>query len=650
MGPLLKYTPAVDGLRAIAVILVLLFHAKVSLFSGGYVGVDVFFVISGYLITTLIARELEAGAFTLLGFYERRVRRIVPAFVVVVVFTLVAGAIVLVPPDLAQVGASAVAAATFLANFYFWSQGERYLFGNTELMPLLHTWSLAIEEQFYVVFPALMLILTRSFQQRLLWVIGSLAVASFALSVYLAEADAHAAFYFSPARAWELLVGAWLALDRSHERVPRSWRALLQCVGLAMIFAAAIAYTRQTAFPGLAGLLPVIGTGLLVAWCRDDTPVVRALSNRFAVGCGLVSYSLYLWHWPLLVLAKRALFRDLAWYEVAGLYSLAAILAVVTWKLVEQPFRKRRVMLSRRVLFRWAAGTAFLIVAVGLGLRTVGGWLGNPPPEVVSIMAAARDRAAAIGNCHNWSRAAADPLPDCVIGAEEASFDFALWGDSQAGALSKAVGDAAKSANRKGVQLSTDNCPPLLHTAVISERRETDCEALNDAALALIRKLGVRRVILVGQWFQYAVGDESDIALRLHDASPDDPAAVFAASVERSVEELRRGGLEVTIVGPVPYIGWPVPSVLAAKTWRHRALPTGPDLTELLESQRGVYDLLARLQTHGASVLYPHERLCRSTCLVALNGDILYSDTEHLTTRGAALLEPMFAKELADGL
>ena len=258
--------------------LVLVFHARVPWFSGGYIGVDVFFVISGYLIATLILHEHAAGRFTLAGFYQRRIRRIFPALFLVVLSTVAMAALVMLPPDLVRLGSSVVASALFGANFYFWAQGLDYLQGKPDFEPLLHTWSLAIEEQFYLLFPIFMLVILRSFKRLDLAFLG-LALASFAISVYLSTTHPRAAFYFSASRAWELLLGAWLAVTCVKDLVPRRIVPALQVAGLVMIAGAAVTYDTFTPFPGFAALVPCVGTALLIAWCNRVSRLNSALGH-----------------------------------------------------------------------------------------------------------------------------------------------------------------------------------------------------------------------------------------------------------------------------------------------------------------------------------------------------------------------------------
>jgi peptidoglycan/LPS O-acetylase OafA/YrhL len=641
----MRYLPAIDGLRAIAVILVLLFHAKVPLFSGGYVGVDVFFVISGYLITRLIQHELAAGRFTLLGFYERRIRRIFPALFLVVLATAAIAALLMLPPDLARLGSSVAASALFVANFYFWAQRLNYLQDWPDLEPLLHTWSLSIEEQFYLLFPIFMLVALRFFR-RLDLAFLIVALASLALSVLLSTTFPRAAFYASPSRAWELLLGAWLAVTSVKDAIPRRVVPALQWAGIILIAAAAVGYDRLTPFPGLAALVPCAGAALLIAWSDLQSRLVSCLSHPTMVWLGLISYPLYLWHWPLLVLARIELLREPAPYEIALIYIAAAALAAGTWHYLEKPIRARKSLVPAKLLFGSAAAVTCLAVAIGVGLRaTQSSW--DPPPAVARALAVA-DSTPWRASCFNWDRRSSDQLADCVIGDQQRpQFDFALWGDSHAAAVAVGVDAAARGLAQKGLQLTASNCPPLLQAQVVLAGAPTDCAARNEAAFDLLRQHRIRRVLLVGAWVQY-LGDD-DKVLRL-DSAPDmavNSAAGLHRALQETIDRLQAAGIEVVILGPVPHIGWRVPLVLAAYQWRGKALPDGPTLPEFMAKERKVMPALERLENGGATLVYPHQRLCRPTCIVHLDGEILYSDGEHLTAAGAELLRPMFVQALS---
>jgi peptidoglycan/LPS O-acetylase OafA/YrhL len=643
----MQYKPAIDGLRALAVVSVLLFHANAPFLPGGYIGVDVFFIISGYLITSLICQEYGAGRFTLTGFYVRRIRRIFPALVLVLLSTTAVSMIIMLPPDSIRFGSSVIASVLFYSNFYFWAQKGNYLRDGLEFEPLLHTWSLAIEEQFYILFPLFMRLALPRFKRLDLVLIAG-ATVSFALSVYLTVRHPVAAFYTSPSRAWELLLGGWLAISGLKDCAPRRVIPWLQLAGLVMIGAAAVCFDRLTRFPGFAALVPCVGTALLVAWSDHKSRMTAALSHPVLVWLGLISYPLYLWHWSLLALGRLVLLREPSVLEIAFIYLLSVVLAAATWRYVEKPIRARKGQGSTAGAFAGAAAVACLTVTIGLAPRAAEAVWSRLAPDVARLLAGAKDYAPALGSCHNWNRKQPERLSHCTIGAHDRpEFDFVLWGDSHAGAVAMAVDGVARDLGKKGLQLTSDDCLPFLRTQVILNREATDCEARNEAGFEVMRQLGIRRAMLVGAWVQYA-GDYNKV-LRPHGESTtaEDDVAAFRRGFRQTIDILRTAGIDVVVVGPVPQIGWNVPSTLATMTWRKKPLPDGPSLDDFMKSQRKIMPLLKELERDHVNVMYPHERLCAVTCLIHLNGEVLYSDDEHLSTRGADLLRPMFISQLA---
>ena len=364
----MHYRPDIDGLRTVAVVPVLLFHAGLGL-SGGFTGVDVFFVISGYLITTLLLGEMDERRFSLLGFYERRARRILPALFTVLIATTVAALLLMTPTDLVSYAKSAASTAGFLANIWFYTQ-EGYFTEAAELKPLLHTWSLGVEEQYYLLFPPLLwlvLLLGRNRPPAILLALAGLA--SFALSVQGAIDAPKAAFYLPHYRVWELLLGSGLALATARGWLARPARhawlaAAAGLAGLAMIAAAALLYGPETRFPGAAALLPCLGAALVI-WSGTSprTPAARLLALPPLVWIGKLSYSLYLWHWPIIAFAVYRKGEDLAASEGLACLALALVLSALSWRLVEQPFRNRA-RLSRRAIFASAATATALTLAV----------------------------------------------------------------------------------------------------------------------------------------------------------------------------------------------------------------------------------------------------------------------------------------------
>lgn len=356
-----QYRAEIDGLRAVAVLPVILFHAGVTQVSGGYVGVDVFFVISGFLITGIIARELEAGQFSLLGFYERRARRILPALFLVLAVTGVVGALVMLPFEFAALGRGFLAVIFFVSNFLFWRESG-YFAATSEVNPLLHTWSLAVEEQFYILFPLVLWACWRWWPRGVLFLLGLAALASLALAELLSNWMPMANFYLLPTRAWELLAGSLTALYLMRRPAPQGWLAeALGIAGLATIVFAILIYDATTPFPSLWALAPVLGSVAIIVAASPATLVGKLLSTAPFVGIGLISYSAYLWHQPIFAFA-RLLDADQhppQWVMLV-LAGVALCLAWLSWRFVERPFRRKDAFTQGRILALSGLGSAVL--------------------------------------------------------------------------------------------------------------------------------------------------------------------------------------------------------------------------------------------------------------------------------------------------
>ena len=367
----MHYRPEIDGLRAIAVAAVILFHAGFAVFSGGFVGVDVFFVISGFLITSIIVEDLKSGRFSVLRFYERRARRILPALFAVMAACVPFAYHLLSPDDLKDFAQSLAAICLFASNVLFWGESG-YFDTQAELKPLLHTWSLAVEEQFYVVFPVLLLAAWRLGRGVLLALIGAIAVASFFTSVNEVKNFPSAAFYLLPSRAWQLLIGTLASLVADRWHAVRSKGSLgpiadevIGWSGMAMIVVSLFLFDERTPFPGLNAALPTLGTALVLLSASDRTSAGRMLAWKPLVGLGLISYSAYLWHQPLFAFTKHALLADLPTDLAVVLCGATIVLACLSWRYIEQPFRDRNVISRGAVFAMSAVGIAAF---VGLGL------------------------------------------------------------------------------------------------------------------------------------------------------------------------------------------------------------------------------------------------------------------------------------------
>jgi peptidoglycan/LPS O-acetylase OafA/YrhL len=651
-GP--SYRPDIDGLRALAILPVVFFHYRVPFFGGGFVGVDVFFVISGFLITSLIAAEVEQGRFSIVRFYERRVRRIFPALFAMLAVVTAAAILLMFPVDLVGYAKSLLATALFAANFQFWSEAG-YFDTLADTKPLLHLWSIAVEEQFYILFPALLLLLSKGSPRMRMVGVAVIFVSSFALSVWGISQAPAATFYLLPARAWELMLGALIALGAFPHIENRRVREALVALGIALIAFAVLSFTSDMPFPGMAATVPCVGAALVIyAGDARQTALGKLLSMRPLVFVGVISYSLYLWHWPLFVLAKYVVFRDLTGLERVGLLALSFAIAALSWRFVEGPFRGRATGNWRSRLFPAALAAMAITAISGMVAEAADGWPGRLSPDIRRILAEQDDHEPRIARCFARTSQNVRDGDLCAMGAVGAAApSYLLWGDSHADAILPAVGDVTRRAGHSGLFAGAESCPPLL--GVNTPR--ADCRKFNDAVLALALNRNISEVILSARWAKSAegatYGDEPHGHVVLSDdegsGSPQrDNHAVFERGLERTVQALTRSGKKVVIVASVPEIGWPVPAVLARRALARDRTNVDPALANYLHRQRFVLDELARMhKLYGVTVIYPHEILCSAdACQVALNGVPLYRDEHHLSVYGARLIEPLLAGTL----
>lgn len=365
----MDYRREIDGLRALAILPVILFHAGFGAFSGGFIGVDVFFVISGYLITAVILPELERGEFSILNFYERRARRVLPPLFLVMLVCIPFAWLWLLPSDMKDFSQSLFAVSVCASNILFWLEGG-YFTTEVELKPLVHTWSLAVEEQYYLLFP-LFLVLFRGLSRRVVMaLLGLVCVSSFAAAQWTAHGDLAGAFYLLPTRAWELLIGALAAFyltQATRKTFGRCAREVGGWLGVGLIFYAVFAFTKATPIPSLYGLIPTLGTVLIILFATEQTLVGKFVGNRFFVGVGLISYSAYLWHQPLFAFARHKSLTEPGPDILLLLSALALVLAYVSWRFVECFFRKKSIVSRKKIFLYSLAGSAFFILTGSYG-------------------------------------------------------------------------------------------------------------------------------------------------------------------------------------------------------------------------------------------------------------------------------------------
>ncbi|WP_167854973.1 acyltransferase family protein [Mangrovimicrobium sediminis] len=469
MSDSVKYRPEIDGLRAVAVIPVMLFHAGLGPFPGGYVGVDIFFVISGFLMTAIIYREIAGRKFSYSGFYERRARRILPALYTILFAAILPAWFLLIPADFVDFGQNLIGVVGFFSNLTLWMQSD-YFDQAAELKPLLHTWSLAVEEQYYLVIPVLLMALYKFAQRWILHLVLLLLAGSLAISHWGAYHKPTATYYLLPTRAWELLTGSVVALLYARRDWPHSLRWIarhngsLSLLGLLLTAIPIFAYDKHTPFPGLWAAVPVLGTALLIACAQPGTLAYRLLSNRWFVGIGLISYSAYLWHQPVYAFARQQTLWRESGALMFGAFAVSLGLAYLSWRFVEQPFRNRA-RISNRTVWLVSAGGAVILAAFGwLAIRS-DGFEGRFELRQPLTSATFDLPARANGWCFysvdtNTALEVGEAGLQCKLGAQDGASDILLFGDSFAG-MYEPFWDTLGKELSHGVDVITTNwCHP----------------------------------------------------------------------------------------------------------------------------------------------------------------------------------------------
>ncbi|HEY5046877.1 MAG TPA: acyltransferase family protein [Rhizomicrobium sp.] len=642
--PAPKYRPEIDGLRALAILPVVFFHYRLPYFRGGFAGVDVFFVISGYLITSLITGEMDKGRFTLLEFYVRRIRRIFPALFFMLIVATAAAYILLFPVDLLRYAKSLLATAGFASNFAFWQEAG-YFDVASDQKPLLHLWSIAVEEQFYLLFPVFLLILGKNARVRRAG-IAAILLLSFGLSVWGLGHDRDAAFYLLPARAWELMLGAILAAGAVPALRNAAIRECEAGAGIVLIAVAVFGLSPQMPFPGPLALIPCLGAALVLHGTQSGNSVVgKALSVRPLVFIGLISYSLYLWHWPIYVFSRYVLFRELTGWESVVLIAVSFAAAVMSWRFVEMPFRRT---VARIRLLPAAAAAMAAAFGVGAFASAADGLPQRLPLRLQRILAEQDDHEPRIERCFPLTARDVEAGRPCTLGAAADAPSFLLWGDSHADAIVPPVEQIASRAGREGLFAGGASCVPLLGVTTPAPT----CRPFNDAVEKLALSAGIHEVILEARWAKYADGEPYGAEPRGHIVLRDDQSAgtppadnhaVFARGLERTIRALTQAGKKVILVASIPEVGWPVPAVLARRALARDRGTVSVSFAAYMQRQSFVLAVFSRMhRLYGVTVIYPHEALCANgSCAVSLNGIPLYRDEHHLSVYGALRLEPL---------
>lgn len=653
------YRPDIDGLRAIAVIAVVAYHANIPGFAGGFVGVDVFFVISGYLITSIILKELRTEQFSFINFYFRRIRRILPALYSVLGFTLVTGFFLSLPPAYAKIGQATSAIAIFISNHEFWKNANDYWEQSSlQSQPLLHTWSLAVEEQFYIVLPILLLLLflfckkkyrRESHPLETSGLIFILLIISFAYNIWFINHDPAGAFYFLPARAWEMLFGSLLASTKGFDKTKLNiaMANILSFAGLLLICWGIFSFNHGTIFPGWNALFPCLGSVLLIysgGTTENNKPLIaKFLSLKPVVFIGLISYSFYLWHWPILVFFKSPY---LALWEIqptpiALQLVIIFIISALSWRYIEGPFRHLQANRKKQIKIVWLTILSIILVhqagrwAYKIGSRKTQ-LLQPVPSKLATLLPPPGHIPYQAWQMENNPQAILDGTAGQTLGLKNLPPKFIVIGDSFASMWGEALHNFATKSKSTGLLMSYNWCPALDQLA--AER--SPCEILSENRLRFVENSDIPNVILANNWGNITINGGPGYYSKTNLKEKTFLESLLANTIER----LQRANKRVFIVQMPP--GDPTNSS-----------PYGVAIESMNKKSKQIYSknikhsniINTLTKKYNITLLDPAELLCTENkgCLLAKEGNPIYFDQGgHLTSFGAQRIIPIFEPAL----
>jgi peptidoglycan/LPS O-acetylase OafA/YrhL len=612
----------VQGLRAIAVVSVVLFHANKLIVPGGYTGVDIFFVISGFLISGIIIDELEREAFSVDGFYRKRIRRIFPALYPMMAFSLLAGYVLLSPTDFKELAQTMLGAIFFSSNLVFFHLSG-YFDSSAELKPLLHTWSLGVEEQFYLFYPLMLIALWKIKKNLYIPVLLSLGSASLAMSIWMLQRHAVASFFLAPPRAFELLLGA-ICASRSL-KIPSNQfsRDSISLIGALLILSGFFGFDALSPFPGARALVPCVGAALIIySGIGGESILGRCISSAPFLFFGSISYSLYLWHWPLLVFGRHLKGGELSSLDAWVVIMVAIFVATLSTRYIEQPFLSRRS--ASLPYLRVGIVTMMLGCVAPVAVFGAQGLPNRFSTQAQRIFAASADFNIKRAECHSDGETSIPYDENCIFGAPGVSPSIAIWGDSHGAELALALGELVRPKGEAVMEITASACPPSLEYKIPSRPL---CEAHNaDTFRRLISDDRIKTVVLVANFERYKDFEYSDMLRQF----------------SRTVESLSAADKHVVVVYPIPVQQFDPPSILGVAAQNGRDLDSyGVDVHLYQSLNVDSFNMLNHIsRARNIDFVFPQKYLCDSkVCHVYLSGQgVLYFNPDHLSMSGAKIL------------
>lgn len=656
------YRKEIDGLRAIAVLSVILFHAGFNTFSGGFIGVDVFFVISGYLITTIIINDINNGTFSIRKFYERRTRRILPALFFMIVTILPLAWLLMIPEQLVDFAKSLIAVPIFISNILFLLQSG-YFSPSAELLPLLHTWSLAVEEQYYVVFPVFLVLSWKLGKRNLIWLVAIIAITSILLAQWGTLSHQFFNFYMLPTRSFELLIGALISLFLVNKNdlniLNEKTSSLASILGIVLIAYATLAFDKNTPSPSFYTLIPTVGAGLIILFSNSNNMVGSLLGNKILVGIGLISYSTYLWHQPLLSFARLASINELTIIHSLTACVSSIAIGFVSWKFIETPFRKDG-FIGEKKLYLCVLTAAATLISVGLFTITKNGFpeRGIIPPQVLNSIVAPKVKDKV---CSILKKTPEINIENCYLGDKRIETpSLAIIGDSHSLAISPVFEEIGLDYSKKFVQIGLAGCPPIIGTSVSrGVFKEDVCKTLANEQYEYIKNNHIKHVFLVANWSKYTNGDYDGggiyfLTTKESQALTKENSRInFERYLDSTVRKYRALDANVYVLYQIPqqkvnasYLYKKI-YFFDLKNKKNLIAFASISKREHLQLQSFNRDYFQGLQSEkGLRVINLDEFFCdNSICHIGNETSSLYSDTDHLSNQGAKSLYFHFLKE-----
>lgn len=638
----MRYRPEIDGMRAIAVLSVIFFHAGFDFFGGGFVGVDVFFVISGYLITSIIMRDVKRGEFSLMSFYERRMRRLLPALFLVLCACLPLAWFFMTPNQIIEFSRSLIAVSFFVSNFLFWRESG-YFAAAAEEKPLLHTWSLGVEEQFYLIFPIfLVFFLRRSFSWTI-WIIILAAVLSFFIAEWGWRQSPVASFYLFPTRAWELLAGSIAAFVTHSRKV--NGNEYFAAAGLFSIIISFFIYGESTPFPSVYTLVPIIGSMLVIIYANEESYIGKVLCHKWLVTIGLISYSLYLWHQPLFVFSRLVTGGVPSQSLMMAVTAASIFLAYLSWRFVETPFRARN-LFNRDQIFKFSFFGLLSFASIGVVGVATSGFLYFITTQGQRDALSTATPSPVREECHTGGVDYLSYSDSCEYFSSSVS--VAVFGDSHAVEVSYALAEELRG-HRIGVKhLSFSGCMPLLGIERNEQLRFSidgfdECLAWSLQALnGLISDHRIETVVISYRIANAMYGHRENYPYLGDDRGDENRLEIWQALL-RTFEVLDGAGKEVIFVLQAPELPLAIDNIILndettqfygvpLNWWRARMAFVYENSDQLLEF---------------ATIIDPAEYFCEEVyCRAVIDDTSLYYDDNHMSVAGARLLIPEIIREI----